>query len=263
MHWLSDLHLDRLEEPQINHLLKQIADSRMECIAISGDISHAQGLTAHLHAIASACYPRPVFFVCGNHDYYGGSVASVDADIRAICAKTENLHLLDGQEIIPLNRHTCLIGDGGWPDVRAGYGMDTCVRSPDHRAIRDFHGMNRQQFMLRMQEMGKCSAAKIRNILPLALTRYPRVILLTHVPPFPRAVRYNDGPCGPRHLPYYANLSAGLAIQGIAGAFPHRRITILAGHAHSACVTHIGTTICVRVAHARAGSPATHQVLRL
>lgn len=117
--------------------------------------------------------------------------------------------------------------------------------------------------MIRMQELGMASARRIRNILPLALTQFRHVILLTHTPPFPEAVLYNGEPCSPLHLPHWANLSAGLAIRGIARAFPKCRITILAGHTHSSSITHIGTNICVRVAHARTGQTGPQEILSL
>lgn len=261
--WLSDLHLDKASSQQIGWLLARISATSADCFFITGDISNARSLTDHLRLIAAACKPRPIFFTTGNHDYYGGSIAYVDADIVSVCAEFQNLHYLDGRQIIPLNRDTCLIGHHGWPDARAGLGTRSYLRSPDHRAIADFRGLTRNQALLRMQELGRESAAIIRQILPLALTRYHNVILLTHTPPFPETVRYNGAPCSPLHLPHWVNLSGGLAIRGLAKAFPSRRITILAGHAHSSSITHIGTNICVRVAHARTGRTGPLELLRL
>ena len=261
--WLSDLHLDKASKPQIDHLLAHISATSADCVVVTGDISNASSLTDHLRLLATACSPTPIYIVTGNHDYYGSSMAQVDADIGSVCAAVQNLHYLNGRQIIPLNRDTCLIGHHGWPDARAGLGTRSCLRSPDHRAIADFRGLTRNQALLRMQELGSESANRIRKVLPLALTRFRHVILLTHTPPFPEAVRYNNSPCGLLHLPHYVNLSAGLAIRGIAKAFPSRRITILAGHSHSSSITHIGTNICVRVAHARTGRTVPLELLRL
>lgn len=260
--WLSDLHLDKASGQQIGHLLANISATSADCFFITGDISNARSLTDHLGVIAAACRPRHIFFTTGNHDYYGGSIARVGADIDSVCAEILNLHHLDGRQIIPLNRNTCLIGHRGWADSRAGYGDRTCLSSPDHRAIHDFRRLTREQALHRMQELGRESAAFIRQILPLALTRYRQVIMLTHTPPFAKAVRYNGAPCGPIHLPHFTNVAAGLAIRGIARAFPKRRITILAGHTHSSSVTHIDANICVRVAQARTGRPSLQEVLQ-
>ena len=260
--WLSDLHLDKTSPSRIGRLLGQIADNQSDCVFITGDISTSRKLTEHLALLAAACAPRPIFFISGNHDYYGSTIAEVDADITSLCAKVGNLHHLDGRQIIPLTRDVCLVGHGGWADARAGFGLRTDLRSPDHRAIRDFHGLSHEQCLLRMQEMGKGSAMAIRRILPLALSRFRHVVLLTHTPPYAKSVRYNGEACGRLHLPHYTNVSAGLAIRGIARAFPERKITILAGHTHSATVTHIGPNICVRVAHARTGRPGPLEILQ-
>jgi 3',5'-cyclic-AMP phosphodiesterase len=260
--WLSDLHFDRVPASQQHRLLDRITNTPSDSVIISGDISTSYQLTEHLRVLAAASFPRPTYFVTGNHDYYCSSMAQVDADIDSLCARVQNLHYLNGKQIIALNLDICLIGHHGWPDARAGLGTRSYLRSPDHRAIADFRGLSRNQALLRMQELGRESANRIRKVLPLALTRFRHVILLTHIPPFPETVRYNDAPCSPLHLPHWVNLSAGLAIQGIAKSFPSRRITILAGHSHSSSITHIGTNICVRVAQARTGRPGLQAVLQ-
>jgi predicted phosphohydrolase len=255
--------MDKLSADQCDKLLHQIADTPSECICITGDISSSRKLTEHLALLASACAPKPIYFVTGNHDYYGSSIVEVDDAIHALCAKVRNLHYMNGRQIIPLSRRTCLIGLGGWPDARAGYGHRSYLRSPDHCAIRDFQDLTREQSMIRMQELGRESAGLFRQILPHALSRYHHVILLTHAPPFSHAVRYNGALCSPLHLPHYVNVSAGRAIRGIARAFPQRRITILAGHSHSSSMIHIEPNICVRVAHARTGRAGLPEVLQI
>lgn len=262
LHWLSDLHLDKSTASQRRRLFDGIRNAQSDGVVISGDISTSKHLTEHLALLASASTSQPVYFVAGNHDFYGSSLAGVDTAINDLCVRIGNLHHLDGRQIIPLNRNTCLIGHRGWADCRAGYGDRSCLSSPDHRAIHDFRGLTRAQALHRMQELGRESAAFIRQILPLALTRYRHVIMLTHTPPFAKAIRYNGAPCGPIHLPHFTNVAAGLAIRGIARSFPKRRITILAGHTHSSSVTHIDANICVRVAQARTGRPCPQEVLQ-
>lgn len=102
----------------------------------------------------------------------------------------------------------------------------------------------------------------IRKTLPLALTRFQHVVILTHVPPFSSAVKHDGNRCGLTHLPHFTNLSAGMAILGIARAFPRRRITVLAGHTHSGCVTTIAPNLSIRVGHARTGNPGIFDVIK-
>jgi predicted MPP superfamily phosphohydrolase len=261
-HWLSDLHLDKASKSQIDQLLVSIKNTNADIIAITGDTSNSLDLEDHLTAIAKASAPRPVYMVCGNHDYYGSSIADVNTALSVLCDRVENLHHLNGRQIIPLQRDICLIGLGGWADARAGYGLKTYVRSPDHHAIRDFRELTKKQAMNLMREMGKESAKRVREILPLALSSYRHVILLTHTPPFATCVRYNGAPCGPLHLPHFTNVSAGLVIRGIGRAFPKRKMTILAGHTHCADVREIEPNIIARVAHARTGKISQPMVLK-
>lgn len=261
--WLGDLHLDKAGDQQRNKLYDTIHSSESDCVILTGDIANSHQLLDHLSKIASACWPRPCYFTPGNHDYHGSSIAEVEMTLEKLQTEVPNFHFLNGKRLMPLGHDTCLIGHGGWADARAGNGQRTIIDSPDRHAIRDFHGMGRTMALRKMNELGRDSAAAIRKILPLALTRYHHVVIATHVPPYPTSVLYDGQPCGRMHLPHFVNLSTGLAILGIARAYPHRRITILAGHAHSKCIQTILPNLIIRVGHARTGRPAVFELLNL
>jgi predicted phosphohydrolase len=261
--WLGDLHLDKTSEQKRQQLLDHIHSIESDCVIISGDVSNARHLLNHLTRLASSSMPRPLYYVPGNHDYHGSSMAEIQRALALISKKVANFHFLDGTRTFPLGHGTCLIGHGGWADARAGYGQHTLIDSPDWHAIHDFRGMDQQQALRKMDELGRESAAAIRKLLPRALAQYQHVAIATHVPPFPSAVRYDDQPCGRMHLPHFSNLSLGLAILGIARAFPHRRITVLAGHAHSGYTQTIQPNLSIRVGHARTGRPSVFEVVKL
>lgn len=261
--WLGDLHLDKADDQQYKRLYNTIHSSESDCVILTGDIANSRHLRDHLIEISSACWPRPCYFVPGNHDYHGSSISEVENTLEKLQTEIPNFHFLNGKRFIPLAHDTCLIGHGGWADARAGDGQCTRIDSPDRHAIRDFQGMGRRMALRKMNELGRESAAAIRKILPLALTRYHHVVIATHVPPFPTAVRYDDQPCSRMHLPHFSNLSAGLAILGIARAFPQSRITILAGHAHSQCIQNILPNLTIRVGHARTGRPDVFDLVNI
>lgn len=261
--WLGDLHLDKADDKRRAKLFDTIRTSASDCVIITGDVANAGVLRDHLAKLASACRPRPCYFVPGNHDYHGSSIAESEMALAQMHQEVSNFHFLDGKHINRLGHGTCLIGHSGWADARAGHGQNTIIDSPDRHAIRDFDGMGRRMALRKMNELGRESAAAIRGILPLALSRYYHVVIATHVPPFPTSVRFDNKPCGRMHLPHFSNLSAGLAILGIARAFPHRQITILAGHAHSKCTQSILPNLTIRVGHARTGKPDVFELIRL
>jgi predicted phosphohydrolase len=260
---MGDLHLDKAEQRQRAKLFDTIRSSKSDSVIITGDVANAHDLKDHLKELASVCMPRPCYFVPGNHDYHGSSISIIETTLAHLHEEAINFHFLDGKKVIPLGNDTCIIGHGGWADARAGDGQRTIIDSPDRHAIRDFYGMDQRMALQKMNELGRNSTAAIRKILPLALGRYRHVVIATHVPPFPTAVLYNDQPCGRMHQPHFSNLSAGLAILGIARSFTSRRITILAGHAHSKCIQTILPNLTIRVGRARTGRPDVFELVQL
>jgi len=259
--WLTDLHLDRVSPENQRRLLDRLAASESGILVISGDISSARHLKRHLLQLAAACAPRPVYFALGNHDFHGSGFDEVEQGVAELCRSHANLHHLDGRGIIPISRGTCLVGYRGWADARAGYGARTVVDSRDRTQIRDFHGLSPSESLRKMRELGAESARMIRRTLPLALSRFRHVVILSHVPPFPESVIYDGKTCAPTHLPHFCNLSAGLAIRAITSAYPQRRVTVLSGHSHSQSVTRILPNLTARVGHARPGRPGLLDVL--
>lgn len=83
---LSDLHLScgALEIPQTD----------ADVVILAGDIARPP------EAIAWASgFDRPVLYVAGNHEFYGGSLAGTVDELRRLCAGTR-IQLLDSDETI-------------------------------------------------------------------------------------------------------------------------------------------------------------------
>ena len=83
---LSDLHLSlgALEIPR----------NDADAVILAGDIARPQ------EAVSWASgFDKPVFYVPGNHEYYGGSMAAVADELKRLCAGTR-IHLLDNDEVI-------------------------------------------------------------------------------------------------------------------------------------------------------------------
>ena len=75
--WLTDLHLDFIEPATaIADSCRSVADCPSDVVLVGGDISTAASLEAHLRQLEAAVQ-RPIYFVLGNHDFYGGHIADV------------------------------------------------------------------------------------------------------------------------------------------------------------------------------------------
>jgi len=263
MTWLTDLHLERVDEKRRLAFYDTLKKSGGDAIVITGDISNAQLLPTHLLELGRSCSPRPVYFVLGNHDFYGSCFADVDRDVARVCAGQSNLRHLGHGETIPLGGDAALIGHRGWADGRSGWGASTSHENPDANEITDLRGMSNQAQFKKMNELGMASGVYFRETLPYALQCYRHVLIATHVPPFTSAVYYNGKPCDKVHQPFYSNISAGGVIRGIAGHYRSRKVTVLCGHTHSGAVVDISDGLQVRAGSARPGWPGPQESIDL
>ena len=65
--WLTDLHLDRVEEKCRMDFYRRLCEEDSDAVVITGDISTARLLPSHLLELGQTFGPRPVYFVLGNH----------------------------------------------------------------------------------------------------------------------------------------------------------------------------------------------------
>jgi 3',5'-cyclic-AMP phosphodiesterase len=62
----------------------------------------------------------PIYFVLGNQDFYGGSIAAVREAVARKAAASRWLHWLPESGVIPLTANTALVGHDSWADGRLG-----------------------------------------------------------------------------------------------------------------------------------------------
>jgi len=256
--WLSDLHLDQARDNVRQDFYHRLSKAPGEVVVITGDISNSRHLCAHLLELGEACGKRPIFFVLGNHDYYGSSFAQVHSEVDSLCKKQKNLHHLSDGAIIPLGDHEALVGHGGWADGRAGHGAASRVRNPDFWSVGDFRNKNWKSCYGLMGSLGKESAACFRRTLPYALSCYRHVWVATHVPPFTQAAWWNGKHCNYDFQPHYCNVSLGNTLWGMSTAFPESTMSVLSGHTHSEISLSLRTNLSVHTAGSTPGNPRYH-----
>ena len=83
---LSDLHLSlgALKLPE-NHC---------DLVILAGDIARPREAVSWASGFA-----KPVLYVPGNHEFYGGSIAGTVKELKQLCAAT-NIHVLDNNQVI-------------------------------------------------------------------------------------------------------------------------------------------------------------------
>lgn len=259
--WLTDIHLDHADHITRQGFYEKLKSVAYDAAVITGDISTARTLAAHLGELAAACHPRKVYFVLGNHDFYSGGFADVDCIAAECCRQHRNLLHLGHEEKIRLSPTAVLVGHRGWADGRAYGGRRTTRRFPDQDGIRDFRYRSTYSAFQKMERLGRESGAYFRRVLPYALKSYRQVLIATHFPPFAQAVRFSDRTCAAEQLPHFVNASAGAIIRRVSEHFPRTKVTVLCGHSHHGNSIRIGTNIEVHVGQARKGTPAIQDVL--
>src|ERR1700737_2061617 len=140
--WLTDIHLNFLEPPEVEKFLGEVRAAGPDTVLLTGDISDARDVV-HRLAQLEAAIERPVYFVLGNHDFYGGSIHEVREAVRQLCRDRPNLHYLTGADPIELVPGTGLIGHDGWADARFGDYERSFVMMNDYKLIAELAGMTK------------------------------------------------------------------------------------------------------------------------
>lgn len=260
--WLTDIHLDFLEPPEVERLCEQVRNSNPQAVLISGDISVADQLESHLAALdaAMAC---PIYFVLGNHDYYRSSIAAVRASLGSFCAGSTRLRWLTLGGVFPLSAHTALIGHDSWSDGRLGNHASSPVLLNDFFLIEELVGLEHGPRLLKLNALGDEAAAFFERLLPQALDRYENVILLTHVPPFEAACWHEGRISGADYLPYFSCKAVGDVLTQCMQDRPERRLTVLCGHTHGEGVAQILPNLVVMTGGAEYGRPTLQPLIDL
>jgi 3',5'-cyclic AMP phosphodiesterase CpdA len=208
-----------------------------DALVLTGDIAVSDTLSRTLIDLAAG-FGRPVYFVLGNHDFYGQSFVNVGDKAERLGRKYPGLKWLTKAGVVHLTKTTALVGHDGWYDGRWGHVEHFRARMNDWKQIKDFKYATTDPLILDLcRERADMCARDIEPVLRTALDKYPEVIFATHVPPFPQNATYDraeESNVDPYDsMPWYTNKAFGDMLMRLADAYPERKITVLCGHAHT------------------------------
>ena len=219
--WLTDLHLNFLEEERLTAFFAAVENQHPETLLVTGDTAESTdiiGFVARLSRIA------PVFFVLGNHDFYGSTIS----EVRRLSRGTKRW--LPAAGPIQLTKTTTLIGVDGWGDARCG-DLESRIMLSDWNWIGDLRGLSSQQRIEALRSLGTSEAGALKEQLA-RLEPCRALIVLTHVPPFAEACWYNGRQSEAAWLPWFTCIAVGETLLEFAQTHPETLITILCGHSH-------------------------------
>ncbi len=262
--WATDVHLDHL--PAVEGLLAfadQLGGGNPDAVLLTGDISVAARLEVDLELIVDQL-GSPLYFVLGNHDFYGSNIERVRDRVRRLCADESLLRWLPEAGVVRLTDKTALVGVDGWGDARCGNWASSPVRLSDFVLIEDLVLRSREELVAKLRALGDAEALRARKLLEQALPRYTDIYFATHVPPFEEAC-WNEGETpGPEDnwSPWFVCMAVGEVLREMAKRWPDRRITVLCGHTHGGGTAKILDNLEIITGEANYGRPQVQRLLR-
>lgn len=259
--WLTDIHLNFLKPKQVDAFLQSLSRETADCFLVSGDIGEADSVVSYLEQMA-AILKRPIYFVLGNHDYYGASIEEVRARIAAL-PKQGNLIWLNKVDYIGLTKETALVGHDSWADGRFGDFEGSSVELNDFRFIDELKLWDRSDRLKAVQKLADAAAEHLKRVLPMALKDHRHILVMNHVAPFKEACWHEGRLSGDDWLPFFSCKAAGDILKDVMKGHPDAEMTVLCGHTHGAGECQVLPNLRVVTGGAEYGFPQIQQVLEI
>jgi 3',5'-cyclic-AMP phosphodiesterase len=260
--WLSDIHLNFLRPGELEPFFAAVRAENPDAILLTGEIGEADNVVRYLERM-DAELERPIFFVLGNHDFYRGSLFGVRQVVIELMERRPNLKYLTALDVIELTSKFGLVGDDGWADARLGDYEKSYVMMNDYRLIAELAPLSKQDRGPKLRELGDAAAEHVRRVLPVALGRYPHVLLATHLPPFKEACWHEGQISDNEWLPHFTCKAMGDAILEIMRLRPEKQLTIYCGHTHSSGICQPLPNVVVHTGGAKYGEPKVQAIIDL
>lgn len=263
--WLTDIHLNFLDADERAHYYQMLKAQNSDCILLTGDIAEAPCVCKILKEMAEQLQ-QTIYFVLGNHDYYGGEVVAVQQAIQDLTLHHPQLYWCQSADQ-KLSETTCIVGCDGWADGRYGDYFNSPVRLNDSRMIAELFQadcLSRSELLSTMQQLADRDAAILQQqIEHAAASDCQKIVVLTHIPPFPQAALHEGKPQDDDFLPYFTCKATGDVINSAAQTYQDINFLVLCGHTHSQSYFQASENCLVRAGDAVYQSPSFIELLTL
>ena len=258
--WLSDLHLNFLQEDRLQSFIQDLSSTHVDAWLISGDLAEAPTIVQYLQLLHENLEP-PIYFVLGNHDFYRGSFARVHEEVDAFTKEHSNLDWLTASPPASLSLGLTLIGDDAWGDARLGDPEGSQVVLNDFNLIQELTSLSRMKRIAACRNLGDRAADRLRPKLDQATASARRVVIVTHVPPFQGAAWHEGRISDDVWLPWFSCKAMGEVILGCTQRHPDCEFTVLCGHTHGGGLYQAASNVMVHTAEAEYGVPRVQRLM--
>jgi predicted MPP superfamily phosphohydrolase len=232
MLWLTDIHIDYKNDEVVEKFFEEIALIDSKGICITGDIAE-NGQSINFINKLSENVQKPIYFVLGNHDFYGSNIESFQQQVNSTFQKNENVFYLSAHQAIPISDNTALIGIDNWYDFSVGDYFSSEIKLKDFKEIKNLIPLDKSELYSFMQNYSKVNVELIEKKLIDAFAKFTKVILLIHVPPFQEACFYKNQIADDFWAPFFVHGELGGFLKKFMEENHNKSLTVLSGHTHN------------------------------
>lgn len=259
--WATDTHLNFLDNQAQIGFWERLGKKDADCAIITGDIAEAADLSVQIRYMETLV-PFPVYFVLGNHDYYGSRINTVRAQLLA--REETNAHWL-GRTAAPikLEEGLYLCGHDGWYDGLNGDYYGSRVGLADFDYIGEFkpHPPNSGSLLACLCRQAEVAAAHVKDMLDKLPGDCRQVLVATHVAPFEQAAVYRGRVSDANWQPFFSSKTMGSMLKDHAKAHPDRHYHVLCGHSHGRVAWTILPNLTGITREAQYGGPTCSRII--
>lgn len=253
--WVTDIHEDSCTPESLNLFIEEIARHDAPAVLVGGDTSNGQKSLDFLEILAEKT-GKSLYFVLGNHDFYGHKIHDIREKAFALSQRNPNIHYLSDGDVCSLSESTGLIGHDGWADGRVGDFIQSTVSLGDYFLIDDLKDREGKELLDILHQLGDEAAEILGNSLEKALKKFSKIIMITHVPPFKEVCCYHGMPCDDNWGPHFVCDAMGKKIFSLMKAHPDVEILVLCGHSHTNAEAQILPNVRAVAAESILGAPS-------
>lgn len=260
--WCTDIHLDFAGYQAYTEFIGDIKNADLDALFVTGDIGNAANVEEYLHTLIKEI-DIPVYFVLGNHDFYGSSIINTRKRISNLCQNTPGLMWVTIKGVMELTPNTVLLGHDSWADGRLGNYHDSPVMLNDYIYIDELSNLDKKERYHQLNRLGDEAANYLSYFLRHALENYDHVICMTHAPPFREACVHDGKIASDDYLPHFSCKAVGdVLYQGMIDN-RHVDMLVLCGHTHAATEVDILPNLRVKSGAAEYGKPGMQEIICL
>lgn len=238
--WLTDIHLDFVDKNCHIKLIESIVKNAKEykgqsCVVLTGDLGNSNcthDFMLEWRKVLELHNNIKLYFVLGNHDYYGSGIERERSKYRD--SPLQN-NWLSNINHVQLTEETCLVGHDGWYDGGYANWFQSKVDMNDYYQIFELskNWYEKDRIFEKINELSKEAAEHVyAKSLEAIQDGTKNVFIATHVPPFRENSVYQEQISDDDWMPHFSSKHMGDKIIQLSQENPDIKFVILCGHSH-------------------------------